>query len=95
VSPVGFVLTTRESSDQDHGEYYDHPTRPGPPDEELPTARARDGYESETVQGRSGPVRTLSPPTLGSAPADDAGRQATRTASVEAPRPRAEDDSAA
>ena len=96
VSPVGFVLTTRESSDQDHGEYYDHPTRSGPPDEELPTERARHGFDPESVPGRPSPVRTLtSPPTLGSAPANDDARRAPRTASAEAHRPRAEDDSAA
>jgi Mrp family chromosome partitioning ATPase len=95
VSPVGFVLTTRESSYQDQGDYYDHPTRTGPPDEEVPAAYAQ-GHDSGAAQGRPTPVRTLtSPPTLGSAPAEDVGRGVTRTASAEAHRPRAEDDSAA
>jgi Mrp family chromosome partitioning ATPase len=96
VSPVGFVLTTRESSDQDHGEYYDHPTRSGPPDDELATERPRHGFDPGAVPERPSPVRTLtSPPTLGSAPADDAALRAPRAASAEAHRPRAEDDSAA
>jgi capsular exopolysaccharide synthesis family protein len=94
VSPAGFVLTTRESSDQDQGEYYDHPTRAAAPEDEVVAPPARAGREPTALPARPTPVRIAnSPPTLGSAPADE-GRRAARSARAQAGSGRVEDDPA-